>query len=54
VKSVREREIFDVTYMWNLKIDTGELIYKQKYIHRQKANLWLPKGLTGKGEGELS
>ena len=28
-KSVRKRETpFDITYMWNLKYDTNELIYK--------------------------
>ena len=28
-KSERERQIpYDVTYMWNLKYDTNELIYK--------------------------
>ena len=28
-KSDRERQIsYDVTYMWNLKYDTNELIYK--------------------------
>ena len=28
-KSVRERQIsYDITYMWDLKNDTNELIYK--------------------------
>ena len=28
-KSERERQIpYDITYMWNLKYDTNELIYK--------------------------
>ena len=28
-KSDRERQIsYDITYMWNLKCDTNELIYK--------------------------
>ena len=27
-KSDRERQIYDITYMWNLKNDTDELIYK--------------------------
>ena len=28
-KSDRERQItYDITYMWNLKYDTNELIYK--------------------------
>ena len=27
-KSDRERQIYDITYMWNLKNSTNELIYK--------------------------
>ena len=28
-KSERERQVpYDITYMWNLKYDTNELIYK--------------------------
>ena len=27
-KSDRERQIYDITYMWNLKYDTNELIYQ--------------------------
>ena len=27
-KPDRERQIYDVTYMWNLKYDTNEIIYK--------------------------
>ena len=30
-KSEREREIpYDITYMWNLKYDTNELIYEKE------------------------
>ena len=41
-KSERERQIYDITYMWNLKYDTNELIYKIE-IDAQiwKTNLWL-------------
>ena len=28
LSEVRERQIFGITYMWNLKNDTNELIYK--------------------------
>ena len=29
MKSLRERQIpYDITYMWNLKYDTNEFIYK--------------------------
>ena len=27
-KSERERQIYDITYMWNLKYDTNEPIYE--------------------------
>ena len=31
VKSDRERQMsYDITYIWNLKYDTNELIYKTK------------------------
>ena len=36
-KSDRERQIpYDITYMWNLKYDTNELICKQKETHRHR------------------
>ena len=48
----REREIeiaYDVPYMWNLKYDTNELIYKtEAESQTQRTNLWLPGG-----EGQL-
>ena len=28
MKSEGERQIYDTTYMWNLKYDTNKLIYK--------------------------
>ena len=33
----------DVTYMWNLKHDANEPIYKTE------TNLWLPRGNRGRG-----
>ena len=41
VKQVRERQVpYDVTYMWNLKYDTSELIYKTETDSQiQKTNL---------------
>ena len=40
---VRERQIpYDITYMWNLKYDKNELIYKINRL-TDIANLWLPK-----------
>ena len=50
-KSDIERQIsYDIAYMWSLKYDRNELIYKQKQTHRLKTNLWLPQGKGG-GEG---
>ena len=42
----RTRQIsYDITYMWNLKNDTNELIYKTETDSQtSKTNLWLPKG----------
>ena len=41
---------YDITYMWNLKYDTNELIYKTETDSQtQKTNLWLPKGKEGGG-----
>ena len=42
--SQRERQVsHDITYMWNLKNNTNEIIYKtevESWI--QKTHLWLP------------
>ena len=53
-KSDRERQIlYDITCMWNLKINANEYIYaKKKQTQVQKTNQWLPKG-RGKGKGKL-
>ena len=47
--SKRERQILcDITYMWNLKYDTAELIFKTETDSQtQKTNLLLPKGKGG-------
>ena len=49
LSKVSQRQIScDITYMWNLKNSTNELIYKaETESQTQKTNLWLP---TGKGE----
>ena len=48
------REIlYDITYMWNLKNDTNESIYKtEKDSQRQKTKLRLPNG-KGVGRDKL-
>ena len=44
-QSERERQIpYDITYMWNLKYDTNESIYKtatDSWTYRR--DLWLPR-----------
>ena len=53
LSEVRERQIYDITHMWNLilKKDTNELIYKTETdLQKTKTNLWLPKGKCW-GEG---
>ena len=48
VKKVRERQIaYDITYMWNLKYDINECIYKTETKVLQK--MWLPKGKASRG-----
>ena len=44
-----ERQMsYDITYMWNLKNDTNELIYKTEIDSQTlKTHLWLPKGKGG-------
>ena len=51
-KSDRERQIlYDITYMWNLKNNTNESIYKiETDSQTQKTKLRLPKGKGGWGE----
>ena len=49
-KSEREKQIpYGITYMWNLKYDTSELIYntKQKQTHRHREQTC---GCRGGGE----
>ena len=49
VKSDRERQIpYDITYVWNLKYDTNELIYKRE-TDSQRIGLRLPRGRGGGG-----
>ena len=43
--SQTEKDKYDIAYMWSLKYDTSEFIYKIKIDSQiQKTNLWLPKG----------
>ena len=50
MKSVRQKQIpYDITYMWNQRYDTSELIYKRVTDIENK--LWLPKREED-GEGD--
>ena len=51
MKSERERQIpYDITYMWNLKYDTNEPIYKTETDSQTEGtDLWLPRGTGGGG-----
>ena len=46
VKSERERQIsYDIIYMWNLKYDTNEFIYKAETDSQtRRTDLWWPRG----------
>ena len=50
-KSKKKRQIsYSITYMWNLKNNTNEFIYKTEIdSQKQKTNLWLPKEKGGGG-----
>ena len=49
-KSERERQIsYDITYMWNLKYGTNELIYETD-PETQRTDLCLPRDMEDKGE----
>ena len=43
VSEVRQRP-YDITYMWNLKCDTNQYIYKTKTDSwTERTDLWLPR-----------
>ena len=48
-KSERERQIpYGITYVWNLKYDTNELIFKSEIDSQtQKTDFWLPRRERG-------
>ena len=43
LSEVNQRQIYAITYLWNLKINANKFIYKQKQTQRQRISLWLPK-----------
>ena len=47
---VRERQIYDITYLWNLKFDTKEFIYKRETTSQtQRTYSWLSGGRGCRG-----
>ena len=50
MKSERERQVpYDITYMWNLKYNTNELIYE---TDTNKKHTCACQGGSGMGEGQ--
>ena len=49
--SQKEKDKYDITYMWNLKYDTDELMYKQKHTQRHGEQTCGYQGGEGVGEG---
>ena len=47
--SQKEKDKYDILYMWNLKYDTSELIYETD-LQTQRIGLWLPTGRTVRDE----
>ena len=45
----KEKDKYDILYMWNLKYDTSELIYETD-LQTQRIGLWLPTGRTVRDE----
>ena len=45
IRQTKKDKYHDIIYMWNLKMDTCEVIYKtERDSPNLKTNLWLPKG----------
>ena len=47
-KSDRERQVYDLTYMWNLKTQMRKRNKMETYLHRWRTSWCLPKG-RGRG-----
>ena len=47
-KSDRERQIYDITYIWYLKYDTNELVYKTKTHSHRKQTIVTKGGRKGR------
>ena len=53
--SQKEKDKYhDINYMWNLKRDTNEYIYKTKtHSQIQKTDMWLPRSSRGGKDWEF-
>ena len=52
-KSEKERQTYDITYMWNLKYDTKwTYLRKRNRFTDNRTDLWLPRG-RGVGEWRI-
>jgi len=49
VKSDRNRQIYNITYMWNLKNDTNNLIYKTETDSQTQKTNMVTKQERGEG-----
>ena len=53
-KSDRERQIlYDITYMWNLKIIQMNLFTKQKQTHRHRKQIYSYQRGQAEGKGQI-
>ena len=49
LSTVSQKDKYHITYMWNLKYDTNEIVYKTE-TDSQRTDFWLPG--VGGDEGE--
>ena len=45
--------LYDTTYIWTLKSNINESMYKTETDSQTKTNVWLPKGREGAREGQI-
>ena len=54
LSKISQREVlYDTTYIWNLKNNIKESMYKTETDSKTKTNSWLPKGREGAREGQI-
>ena len=45
--------LYDTTYIWTLKSNINESMYKTETDSQTKTNVWLPKRREGAREGQI-